>query len=252
MKSFIKALAVAAMVAATGAQAADLSAPVSGGSYKDAYVPETWWDAGDVFVRVRAEAMLWDISTSNWTASGPVTNTAYVTHPGLHGDDIFLPELDLSYFLTKNIAVELVCCVDQATLKGAGSLGSTGKVGDTWFFPPTLLLQYHFDGFGPLKPYIGAGVNYTLFFDESTSGALYKNLKIDQGWGGAVQVGADYHLFGNWFANVDFKKLWLGTDFSVDVATSPVSHVHGHIDLDPIIVGAGIGYRFGTGYVPLK
>jgi len=251
MKGFFKALALAALVAATGAQAADLSAPVGGG-YKDAYVPETWWRAGEVFVRVRAEAMLWDISTSNWTATAPLSTTTLVTHPNLKGDDVFLPELDLSYFLTKNIAVELVCCVDQATIKGAGSLSSTGKAGDTWFFPPTLLLQYHFDGFGALKPYAGAGVNYTAFFDEHSSGSTYSHLRLDSTWGAAVQVGADYHLFGNWFANVDFKKLWLGTDFSVDVATSPASVARGHVDLDPIIAGAGIGYRFGTGYVPLK
>ena len=119
------------------------------------------------------------------------------------------------------------------------------KIGDTTLFPPTVLLQYHFD-MGKIKPYVGAGVNYTVFFDTKGANGV-TGLKLNDAWGGAVQAGVDYHLSGNWFANVDFKKLWLGTDYS---ATSPA--VHGHVDLDPIIVGAGIGYRFGTGYAPLK
>ena len=79
-----------------------------------------------------------------------------------------IAELDISYFLTKNIALELVCCVSQTRINAAGSLpglGLPGKVGDTWFFPPTVMLQYHFD-YGQLKPYLGVGGNYTVFFDE--------------------------------------------------------------------------------------
>ncbi len=70
------------------------------------------------------------------------------------------------------------------------------------------MLQYHFD-MGKIKPYVGAGVNYTVFFDNTNG------LKTNNAWGGAVQVGVDYQIKGNWFANVDFKKLWVGTDFSV-------------------------------------
>ncbi len=63
-----------------------------------------------------------------------------------------------------------------------------------------------------------------------------------------MQVGLDYHLTGNWFANIDFKYIWLDTDASVKLGTTPIST---HVDIDPIIVAAGVGYRFG-GYVPLK
>ena len=102
------------------------------------------------------------------------------------------------------------------------------------------MLQYHFD-MGKIKPYVGAGVNYTVFFDNTNG------LKLNNAWGGAVQAGVDYQIKGNWFANVDFKKLWVGTDYSVSGTAT-----HGHVDIDPIIVGAGIGYRFGTSYTPLK
>jgi outer membrane protein len=244
MKGFIKALALAAIVAATGAQAADLSAPAGYGGYKDAYVTDTWWQPGDVFVRVRAEALLFDTTTSNWKIGGSAVSGYSFT-----AQNTFLPELDLSYFFTKNIAVELVCCVDDVDLRTSGKATAFGpKVGDSWIFPPTLLLQYHFDGFGALKPYVGAGVNVTAFFDEHASGQ-FNHLTINTAVAPAVQVGADYHLFGNWFANVDFKYLWLDTDWKVNYSTTPAS---GHVQLDTIIAGAGIGYRFGTGYVPLK
>ena len=83
------------------------------------------------------------------------------------------------------------------------------KVADTTLFPPTIMVQYHFD-MGKIKPYVGAGVNYTVFFDNYGT-----NLKLNNAWGAAVQAGVDYHLTGNWFANVDFKKFWIGTDYSI-------------------------------------
>ncbi|MGO9547638.1 MAG: OmpW/AlkL family protein [Rhodomicrobium sp.] len=244
MKHFLKAIALAGLLAATGAQAADIGAP---GGYKDEVIVPTWWDAGDIFVRVRAEAFVPNIGTRNWNFDGPL--------PGadLTATTTFIPELDLSYFVTKNIAFELICCVGRTQVNAAGSLpglGYAGTVGDTWFFPPTVMSQYHFDatpyGFPGLKPYVGLGGGYIWFFDEGNSNYIFKNLKLNSTATAAAQVGFDYHLAGNWFWNVDFKYLWAGTDFSTIHGA-----VTGHVDIDPIIVGTGIGYRFG-GYVPLK
>ena len=219
MKSVLKAAAFAVLLVATGAQAADLGGPVSMGGYKDE-VAYSWWNAGDVFVRVRGEAVLPDTKST-----GTVTN--------LKASDQWIPEADISYFLTKHIAIEAICCVSKHDITSGGN-----KLAETTLFPPTVMLQYHFD-MGKIKPYVGAGVNYTVFFDNTNG------LKLDNAWGAAVQAGVDYHLSGNWFANVDFKKLWVGTDYALGTAK-------GHVDIDPIIVGAGIGYRFGTGYAPLK
>ncbi len=218
MKSLLKAAAVAALMVPFAAQAADLGAPVSMGSYKDD-VAYSWWNAGDVFVRLRGVAVLPDSKSSGT--------------PGVTAGDSFIPEADISYFLTKNIAVEAICCVTKHDVKLNGN-----KIASTTLFPPTVMLQYHFD-MGKFKPYLGAGVNYTVFFDNTNG------LKLDNAWGAAVQAGIDYNVSGNWFANIDFKKLWVGTDFDYKGNT-------GHIDIDPIIVGAGIGYRFGTGYTPLR
>ncbi len=219
MKSFVKAAVFAALVVPFAAQAADLGAPASMGGYKDDVV-YSWWNAGDIFVRLRGEAVLPDTKST-----GSVTN--------LKASNGVIPEADISYFLTKNIAIEAICCVSKHDISSGGT-----KLAETTLFPPTVMLQYHFD-MGKFKPYLGAGVNYTVFFDNTNG------LKLDNAWGAAVQAGVDYHVSGNWFANVDFKKLWVGTDYALGAAK-------GHVDIDPIIVGAGIGYRFGTGYSPLK
>ena len=238
MKGLLQAVALAGLLAATGAQAADLSGPAAGG-YKDEFVADTWWQPGDIFVRVRAEAFVPNVSTKDWNPAIPGADLSATT--------TFVPELDLSMFLTKNIAIEAICCVGQTTVNSAGSISSLGKVGDTWFFPPTVLAQYHFTGFGALKPYVGIGGGYVWFFDETT-GKNFKDLKLNSTANVTFQVGADYHLAGNWFANVDLKYMVLGTDFSTHVGSTLIT---GHADIDPIIVGAGIGYRFGS-YTPLK
>lgn len=249
MKALLKAAAFAGLLAATGAQAADLSAPASvdGYGYKDE-IPSSWWNAGDIFVRVRVDGVIPEVSTSGWNVPGAKLDV----------NASVIPEADISYFLTKNIAVEMICCVSENTIDGKGALSSYGSIGRTWVFPPTVLLQYHFDmaqfGLPQLKPYVGAGVNYTVFFDESANGgspAKYSNLKINDAWGAALQIGADYHLTGNWFANVDVKQLFLDTSDSVYSGTLKAT-AHNNLTLDPTIVGVGIGYRFGTGYAPLK
>jgi outer membrane protein len=225
MKCLLRAAAFAGLLVASGAQAADLYNHHDMDGYKNEGM-YSWWNAGDIFVRVRGEAVVPQVSSTGAALS--VSNTG-------------IPELDISYFLTKNIAVEAICCVSPHEIDAKG----VGKVGNTWLFPPTVLLQYHLD-MGQLKPYVGAGVNYTSFFDNSTAPG-FSNLRIHPAWGEAVQAGVDYHLSGNWFANLDFKKLWLRTDYSVNDGA-----IHGHLNLDPIIAGGGIGYRFGGSYVPLK
>ena len=75
----------------------------------------------------------------------------------------FVPEFDISYFFTQNIAAELILGVTPHHVYGTGAAATDGlDVGKAWLLPPTLTLQYHFTDFGAFKPYIGAGVNYTV------------------------------------------------------------------------------------------
>ncbi|MCB4770740.1 OmpW family protein [Ancylobacter sp. Lp-2] len=153
--------------------------------------------------------------------------------------DSVVPELDITYYFTDNWAAELILGVTPHDIDGAGSLSALGKIGEAWLLPPTLTLQYHFTDFGAFKPYVGAGVNYTIFFDQKADAA--DSLDVHDTWGWALQVGFDYMIDAHWGFNVDVKKLFLKPDFDVTVAGAALT---GTADLNPWIVGVGVTYRF--------
>jgi outer membrane protein len=151
---------------------------------------------------------------------------------GLKIDDAVVPELDISYFFTENVALELILATAQHEVSLSGS-----AVGDFWILPPTLMAQYHFPLGEKFKPYVGAGVNYTVVYGEDAS-ANYSSLEVDNGFGWGLQIGVDYMLDEHWAINADVKKLWLNVDATVN------NTVRADIDVDPWIFGVGIGYRF--------
>lgn len=148
-----------------------------------------------------------------------------------------VPELDISYFFTKNIAAELILGVTPHKVKGAGTLTGT-PIGNAWLLPPTLMLQYHFTDLGPIKPYVGVGVNYTIFFDEKARGD-FTSFKLKDQAGLALQAGIDFMLDEHWGLNVDVKKIFL--EPKVVLYPGPVT---GKVKIDPWLIGAGVTYKF--------
>ena len=148
----------------------------------------------------------------------------------LNVDNKWIPEVDISYFFNKNIAAELILTWPQKMTLNAGNT----SIGSFKALPPTLLLQYHFDGM-PVKPYVGAGINYTKF----SSVSLPAGVSMDSdSWGGALQVGVDIPLKDNLYLNLDLKKVWMGTDVYVGGVNS------GSINVNPLLWGVGLGWRF--------
>ncbi len=151
---------------------------------------------------------------------------------GLSVNDIVLPEVDVSYFFTPNIAAELILTVPQQhDLKSNGS-----KIGTVTQLPPTLLLQYHFTNLNGFKPYVGAGINYTKFtnYDITVPG-----VSIDSSsYGAALQVGVDVPLSGNMYFNFDVKKVLISTNVNAG------GNSLGTLRVDPLLVGVGLGWRF--------
>jgi outer membrane protein len=143
----------------------------------------------------------------------------------------WMPEVDVSYFFNKNVAVELILTVPQ---KQTLSSSAVGEVGTLKHLPPTLLAQYHFNGNG-FKPYVGAGINYTRF----SSVNLGFGASIDKSsWGPALQVGVDIPLSGNMYLNFDVKKVYISTDVALN------GKKIGDLKIDPLLVGVGLGWRF--------
>jgi outer membrane protein len=141
------------------------------------------------------------------------------------------PEVDISYFFSPQIAAELVLTYPQKhTIKAAGT-----EIGSVKHLPPTLSLQYHFTDFGAVKPYVGAGLNYTIF----SSVNLPAGVTIDKNsFGLSVGAGVDFEFAKNTYFNVDIKKVQIGTDVSLNGTKL------GDFKVDPLLVGVGVGWRF--------
>lgn len=147
-----------------------------------------------------------------------------------------VPELDFTYFFTKNWAAELILGTAKHDVEV--DLGGGIDLGHVWLLPPTLNLQYYFNGTA-VKPYLGAGINYTIFYGVDEGDVA--GMDYDNAVGFSMQAGLDYDLNEKWFLNLDIKKLLLKTDVKVDTGEGilPVE-----VDINPLIIGVGVGMRF--------
>jgi outer membrane protein len=178
-------------------------------------------------VRVRATNLNWE--------NGQSTATINASGLNVNAKDKTIPELDVTYFFTKNIAAELVLTYPQRVDVRSHST----SLGTVTALPPTLLAQYHFTQFGPLKPYVGAGVNYTRFGSRNLGDAdQYSVEKSSIGY--AAQIGADYMLTKNWGINLDVKYLQIETDVIVNSTGASA----GVLKLSPIATSVGVTYKF--------
>mgnify|MGYP003604680072 FL=1 len=159
--------------------------------------------------------------------------------------DTFIPELDFTYFFTEHFAAELILGTAKHDVKAINTVAGDIDLGSAWLLPPTLTAQYHFyvSDKKIVKPYIGAGVNYTLFYNVK-SGAV-ADVKYENSLGYAAQVGIDLNLTDSFFINIDAKRLFLKTDVTVD-ATNLVAGlvVPAEVTIDPWLFGIGVGMRF--------
>ena len=159
--------------------------------------------------------------------------------------DAFIPELDFTYFFTEHFAAELILGTAKHDVKAINTIAGDIDLGSAWLLPPTLTAQYHFYTSDKkiFKPYIGAGVNYTLFYNVK-SGAV-ADVKYDNALGYAAQMGIDLNLTDTFFINIDAKRLFLKTDVTVDATNLvPGLVVPAEVTIDPWLFGIGVGMRF--------
>ena len=180
-----------------------------------AFAQESPW-----MVRVRAV----NIDMANKDATGL----------GLTVNNKTIPEVDVTYFFNKNMAAELVLTVPQKQTVNSTVLAA--DIGTFKHLPPTLTLQHHFDGSSDMKPYVGAGVNYTQITQVNL---LSGGANLDShSWGTALQAGIDFPIDKNLSFNIDIKKVSIKTNVYVGGVDNGV------LKLNPTLMGVGLGYRF--------
>lgn len=169
---------------------------------------------------------------------------------GVIGGDVsisnqFIPELDFTYFFTKNIAVELILGTTKHNVQAVETAAGNVDLGSVWLLPPTLTAQYHFYPTQDkvFKPYIGAGINYTIFYNVKSGDVA--DVKYDNALGYAAQLGFDLMLNEQFFINFDAKRLFLKTDVTVDASNlAPDLSIPAKVDINPWLLGIGLGYKF--------
>lgn len=163
----------------------------------------------------------------------------------LEAENKVFPEVDFTYFITKNIAAELILTYPQRhDVKFDGI-----KIGSVKHLPPTLTLQYHFIPEGVVRPYVGAGINYTRFMGVKLNArpAVGIDTPIDvdrNSFGLAGQIGVDFKVANNWFINLDAKYVKIeAEDVRIRGGALKGTKIT-DLRIDPWLLSVGVGYRF--------
>jgi outer membrane protein len=194
---------------------------------------------GDILMRVRG------IMVAPTESSGGITPTFPTEQVKVN--NAVTPEVDFTYMASDNIGFELIAATSKHTASGkTGTTGGIGKLASTWVLPPTLTAQYHFAPEGKVRPYVGAGVNYTLFYSEKASNALEAavgstKVKMKSSFGWAAQAGVDIDLNEKMFLNIDVK--YIDIDTTTRLNTTAIGTQRVKVSLDPVVVGVGIGFK---------
>ncbi len=195
--------------------------------------------AGDAYVRVRGILVMPTESSSGIVPAFPTEQVAV--------SNSVMPEIDFSYMATDHLGFELIAATTKHHASGkTGTTGGIGKLASTWVLPPTLTAQYHFSPEAKVRPYVGAGVNYTLFYSEKASAGLEAavgptRVKMKSSLGWAAQAGIDFDLNEKTFLNFDVKYVDMST--KARLATTAIGTQQVKIKINPIIVGVGVGFR---------
>lgn len=190
---------------------------------------------GDILARFRVVNVSPDVS---------VDKTLSVLKADLKDDTI--PELDFTYMITNNVGAELILGTSRhsVTANRTALGGGNGSIGKVSVLPPTLTLQYHFNPEGAIRPYVGAGLNYTRFYRAGGLSTEVGGVSIKKNsFGPALQVGMDVPVAKNVFLNVDLKKIWIDTKASGN--SGAINGVDlGRLEINPLVFGVGVGMKF--------
>lgn len=193
-------------------------------------------EAGELHMRVRATGVVPMEDAKIETIGGNVAVS-----------NNLIPEVDFTYYFTKNIAAELILGTSKHEVVAVNTALGNLDLGRVMLLPPTLNLQYHFYPTKNLKPYIGAGLNYTIFYDQGQGkgrNAAVTSVAYDNNLGYSFQLGFDYKINDKLYWNVDVKKLYLNTDVEVGAALpSGQVYVPAEVDLNPWLISTGIGFK---------
>ncbi len=180
-----------------------------------------------------------------------------ITGSSIEVDDGTSLVLSATYMIHDNWAVDILGALPfEHDIDLVGTLNGssvTVPLGSTKHLPPTVSLQYHFKPDAAFQPYVGVGVNFTLFSSESVNQQVQNDaslleIELEESSGLALQVGADWMFGDNWLANLDVRWIQIRSNLriTVDDAGTIISgiDVPGLVEIDPWVYSLSVGYTF--------
>lgn len=209
-------------------------------------LPAAAYETGDLLLHLRAINIAPDDSSSLISVAGaPVAGTSVQVEDGSSLD------ISIGYMMSPNFAVSILLDITSEHEVNAFGLSGVGvpngtTVIESRVLPPTVFAQYHFSPNSNIRPYVGAGVNYTVFLDDELTTAAKtvlgaSNLDIDSSFGLAGQAGIDIDVGGGWFVSADVKYIQIETTATFDTVLGKASV---DVDINPWVFGFGVGTTF--------
>jgi outer membrane protein len=193
--------------------------------------------------------------TSPWTVRLGAAHIGFSTQADVQVNGTLVPGADASASSNTTLGLELsyditpqwtgrflIGVPPTTTLTGTGALNGTGTLGKVNYGPAVLSATYTVWDSGPVRPYIGAGLNYTMVF-KSKDGFI-THLDAKSAFGTVVEIGADIPLAGGWSIGFDARKIFLKTRADGVLPAFGGAAAHADVRLDPLVVFASIGKRF--------
>jgi len=198
-----------------------------------ATAPAQAYDAGDWIIR--AGVGMVDPKSDNLNLSDEVDSVM------IQVDSATSLVLSGTYMFTRNWAFDILAAYPFSHDINIEVNGESVKLGSTDQLPPTFSVQYHFIPDGKFQPYAGVGFNWTTFFNTDTESAFAEqgiSLELDDSFGVAAQLGADWVLNDRWLLNFDLRWINIETDAKDTGVTI------GTVEIDPLVYSINVGYHF--------
>lgn len=211
------------------------------------------YEKGDILVRAGFTTVAPDESSSNILVGGADFALGGNVVGGVNVDNNTQLGLNLGYFVTDNWAIEVLAATP---FKHDINLADGTNLASTKHLPPTVTANYFFaDNNAKFQPYLGFGLNYTIFFDEefngatagvietATGGAVISDLELDGSFGFSAQVGADFMLTDTMFINASVRYIDIETEADFKVNGADLGKIE-TVTIDPWVYTVSIGYKF--------
>ncbi len=193
-------------------------------------------DAQNWILRVRGISIDPDDSSGEIGATGSTIDV----------DSATTIEVDITYLFSSSFGIEVIAATAKHDLTASGGALDGADLGAVTHLPPTAVLQWYVIPEGVINLYVGAGINFTTFYDYDLSADLaglgVTDIEFDDSFGLAGNAGINLNLGERWMLNADVKYIQIDTEADIKVGNDSLDVVS--VDINPWVFGVGVGVRF--------